>query len=169
MTCSAAVPSPCCAEQVPSRDQVTVTPGEGAAPDGVVRSREGDVVLPELVQSGQLRQGAVRAHVISSKEGDRPVRAGWYVLRAAPDRFDAWFLAGFLSAAPNIQAATSGTTLVRSTSSGSGPLLPLEEQRRHGDAFRHVDGLRRAAERAARLAEDCGAGRRLTSGALLPP
>jgi SAM-dependent methyltransferase len=154
------------------RPGTTVTSGEGSAPGGVVRSREGDIVLPELVQQGQLRQGAVRAYVITSEEAERLVRTGWYVLRPAPERFDAWFLAGFLSAAPNVQVATSGTTLVRlDVKRLRVPLLPLEEQRWYGDAFRQVDDLRRAAEQAARLADETARvlSQGLTSGALLPP
>ncbi|MFB6557115.1 hypothetical protein, partial [Streptomyces sp. NPDC056405] len=51
------------------------------------------------------------------------------------------------------------------------PLMPLEEQRRYGEAFRHVHALRAEARKAARLAEETAgllAGG-LTGGALIPP
>ncbi|NED85573.1 SAM-dependent methyltransferase, partial [Streptomyces sp. SID11233] len=51
------------------------------------------------------------------------------------------------------------------------PLLPLEEQRRYGAAFRRVHELRSAVRRTAGLAADTAATLTtgLTAGALLPP
>ena len=51
------------------------------------------------------------------------------------------------------------------------PLLPLEEQRRYGEAFRRVYELRAAVRRTADLAADTAATLTtgLTAGVLLPP
>ena len=94
-----------------------------------------------------------------------------HLFRPDPKRLDAWFLAGFLGADENIAGASTGSTVL-SVSPGRlrVPLLPLEEQRRYGDAFRHVHALRAEARRATRLAEETArllAGG-LTGGQLLP-
>jgi SAM-dependent methyltransferase len=154
------------------RSDATAAPEQGSPPDGVVRSRDGDIVLPDVMPQSPSQHGPLLAHVVTSEENDRPVRTGWYVLRSTQDRFDPWFLAGFLSAAPNVRGATSGTTLVRlDVKRLRIPLLPFEEQHRYGDAFRHLDRLRRAAEMAAELADQTArvAVAGLTSGALSPP
>ncbi|MEE1941959.1 N-6 DNA methylase [Streptomyces sp. TRM 70361] len=94
-----------------------------------------------------------------------------HLFRPDPARLDAWFLAGFLGAEENIAGASTGSTVL-TVSPGRlrVPLLPLEEQRRYGEAFRHVHELRTEARRAARLAEETArllAGG-LTGGQLLP-
>ncbi|GAA1425431.1 N-6 DNA methylase [Streptomyces thermospinosisporus] len=94
-----------------------------------------------------------------------------HLFRPDPARLDAWFLAGFLGAEENIAGASTGSTVL-TVSPGRlrVPLLPLEEQRRYGEAFRHVHALRREAQRATRLAEETAlllAGG-LTGGQLLP-
>ncbi|MEU2895867.1 N-6 DNA methylase [Streptomyces sp. NPDC001273] len=94
-----------------------------------------------------------------------------HLFRPDPKRLDAWFLAGFLGADGNIAGASTGSTVL-SVSPGRlrVPLLPLEEQRRYGEAFRHVHALRAEAQRATRLAEETArllAGG-LTGGQLLP-
>ncbi|MFH9550048.1 N-6 DNA methylase [Streptomyces sp. NPDC017435] len=94
-----------------------------------------------------------------------------HLFRPDPARLDAWFLAGFLGAEENIAGASTGSTVL-TVSPGRlrVPLLPLEEQRRYGEAFRHVHELRTEAQRATRLAEDTArllAGG-LTGGQLLP-
>ncbi len=106
-------------------------------------------------------------------EGDAGALLGPHVhlVRPDPKRPDAWFLAGFLGAEENIAGASTGSTVL-SVSPGRlrVPLLPLEEQRRYGEAFRHVHALRAEAQRATRLAEETAgllAGG-LTGGQLLP-
>ncbi|OWA21571.1 SAM-dependent methyltransferase [Streptomyces sp. CS159] len=106
-------------------------------------------------------------------EGDAGALPGPHVhlFRPDPARLDAWFLAGFLGAEENIAGASTGsTTLTVNPGRLRVPLLPLEEQRRYGEAFRHVHGLRAEAQRATRLAEETArllvAG--LTGGQLLP-
>ncbi|MFD9003356.1 N-6 DNA methylase [Streptomyces sp. NPDC059582] len=87
-----------------------------------------------------------------------------HLFRPDPARLDAWFLAGFLGAEENIAGASTGSTVL-TVSPGRlrVPLLPLEEQRRYGEAFRHVHALRAEAQRATRLAEETA---RLLSGGL---
>ncbi|PPS88073.1 N-6 DNA methylase [Streptomyces sp. MH60] len=94
-----------------------------------------------------------------------------HLFRPDPARLDAWFLAGFLGAEENIAGASTGSTvLMVNPGRLRVPLLPLEEQRRYGEAFRHVHGLRAEAQRATRLAEETAGllvgG--LTGGQLLP-
>jgi SAM-dependent methyltransferase len=94
-----------------------------------------------------------------------------HLFRPDPARLDAWFLAGFMGAEENIAGASTGSTVL-TVSPGRlrVPLLPLEEQRRYGEAFRHVHELRAEAQRATRLAEETArllAGG-LTGGQLLP-
>ncbi|MFD4211060.1 SAM-dependent methyltransferase, partial [Micromonospora tulbaghiae] len=85
---------------------------------------------------------------------------------------DAWFLAGFLAAEDNLNSASVGTTSVQIDPSRLRvPLLPLEEQRRYGEAFRHLHELRQAARQVTELAvllpKTLAEG--LTSGTLVPP
>ncbi|MEU6005060.1 N-6 DNA methylase [Streptomyces sp. NPDC047453] len=94
-----------------------------------------------------------------------------HLFRPDPARLDAWFLAGFLGAEENIAGASTGSTVL-TVSPGRlrVPLLPLEEQRRYGEAFRHVHELRAEAQRATLLAKETArllAGG-LTGGQLLP-
>ncbi|MFD5401701.1 N-6 DNA methylase [Streptomyces griseorubiginosus] len=95
-----------------------------------------------------------------------------HLLRPDPARLDPWFLAGFLGADDNIASASTGSTLVHVTPGRLRvPLLPLEEQRRYGEAFRRVYALRAAVRRTADLAADTAATLTtgLTAGVLLPP
>lgn len=94
-----------------------------------------------------------------------------HLFRPDPGRLDAWFLAGFLGAEDNIAGASTGSTVLTITPGRLRvPLLPLEEQRRYGEAFRRVHELRAEARRATRLAEETvrllSGG--LTGGQLLP-
>ncbi|MFF1547844.1 N-6 DNA methylase [Streptomyces sp. NPDC058291] len=94
-----------------------------------------------------------------------------HLFRPDPARLDAWFLAGFMGAEENIAVASTGSTVLTVNPGRLRvPLLPLEEQRRYGQAFRHVHELRAEARRATRLAEETArllAGG-LTGGQLLP-
>lgn len=103
--------------------------------------------------------GAVLGHLVAA-------------LRPDPDRLDPWFLAGFLDAGDNLAGASTGSTTVQVQPGRLRiPLLPLEEQRRYGEAFRRVHELRRAADRAADLARRSAdiLTDGLTAGALEPP
>ncbi|MFE6895593.1 N-6 DNA methylase [Streptomyces sp. NPDC057717] len=87
-----------------------------------------------------------------------------HLFRPDPARLDAWFLAGFLGAEENIAGASTGSTALTVIPGRLRvPLLPLQEQRRYGEAFRHVHALRAEARRATRLAEETA---RLLSGGL---
>ncbi|MEU7400931.1 N-6 DNA methylase [Streptomyces sp. NPDC044948] len=106
-------------------------------------------------------------------EGDAGALPGPHVhlFRPDPARLDAWFLAGFLGAEENIAGASTGSTVLTVNPGRLRvPLLPLEEQRRYGEAFRHVHELRAEAQWATRLAEETArllvGG--LTGGQLLP-
>ncbi|MFD7873990.1 N-6 DNA methylase, partial [Streptomyces sp. NPDC059766] len=95
-----------------------------------------------------------------------------YLLRPDPARLDPWFLAGFVGAHDNITGASTGSTTVHLQPGRLRvPLLPLQEQRRYGEAFRRVHELHTAARQATDLAhayaELLTTG--LTAGALLPP
>ncbi|WP_234540055.1 N-6 DNA methylase [Streptomyces shenzhenensis] len=95
-----------------------------------------------------------------------------YLLRPDPARLDPWFLAGFVGAHDNITGASTGSTTVHLQPGRLRvPLLPLQEQRRYGEAFRRVHELNTAARRATDLARAYAdlLTTGLTAGALLPP
>ncbi|BDH14874.1 N-6 DNA methylase [Streptomyces hygroscopicus] len=94
-----------------------------------------------------------------------------HLLRPDPARLDSWFLAGFIGSEENVAGASTGSTVLHVAPGRLRvPLLPLDEQRRYGEAFRQVHQLRTRARRAARLAEETAAllADGLTGGALLP-
>lgn len=124
----------------------------------------GDVILPELHRS-------YRARVAGAADDGRTLRRQHLLLRPDPQRLDPWFLAGFLSAEENVNAAATGSSIVRvDVRRLRVPLMPLPEQQRYGRAFRQVQELRTAADAVSRLADETaralGAG--LTGGALVP-
>ncbi|MFE6698414.1 N-6 DNA methylase [Streptomyces sp. NPDC057718] len=126
----------------------------------------GDVVVRAVAGGGAMARVA--------DEADEGALLGpqVHLFRPDPSRLDAWFLAGFLGAEENIAAASTGSTIVHvSPGRLRVPLLPLEEQRRYGEAFRRVNELRAEARHAAELAERMAgllAGG-LTGGGLVPP
>ncbi|MFF9220701.1 N-6 DNA methylase [Streptomyces viridosporus] len=120
---------------------------------------EGDVLVRNLVGG----TGPV-ARVAGEEEAGALLGAGVHLFRPDPARLDPWFLLGFLSAEANLAGASTGSsTLHLSPGRLRVPLLPLEEQRRYGEVFRHVHALRTETQRAARLAEETA---RLLSGGL---
>ncbi|WP_234328053.1 N-6 DNA methylase [Streptomyces sp. NRRL S-37] len=127
---------------------------------------EGDVLVRNLVGG----TGPV-ARVAGGAESGALLGAGVHLFRPDPARLDPWFLLGFLSAETNLAGASTGSTSSHLTPGRLRvPLLPLEEQRRYGEAFRQVHALRAEARRAALLAEETArllAGG-LTGGQLLP-
>ncbi|MEV5384669.1 N-6 DNA methylase [Streptomyces sp. NPDC052721] len=142
----------------------------------------GDPVGPYDDTAPVIALGDVLVRAVASADGPMARVAGEedagallghhvHLFRPDPARLDAWFLAGFLGAEENIAGASTGSTIL-TVSPGRlrVPLLPLEEQRRYGEAFRHVHELRAEARRATRLAEETArllAGG-LTGGQLLP-
>ncbi|MEV4516102.1 N-6 DNA methylase [Dactylosporangium sp. NPDC049525] len=152
------------------QDVVQGQPPSGTAddpPGAEVGIRAGDVILPETLRAGP--------HTVRvADDGDTGQLLGRHLslLRPDPRRLDAWFLAGFLSAEDNVNAAATGTSIVRvDVRRLRVPLLPLTEQQRYGHAFRQLRALRTAADLAHRLAEQTAhtLGTGLTAGALLPP
>ncbi|MBB5126415.1 SAM-dependent methyltransferase [Streptomyces albaduncus] len=147
----------------------------GSAPTGDPAELRGDTapviaagdVLVRAVAGGE---GAM-ARVADEVDAGALLGPHVHLFRPDPKRLDAWFLAGFLGAEENIAGASTGSTVL-TVSPGRlrVPLLPLEEQRRYGEAFRHVHALRAEARRATALAEETArllAGG-LTGGQLLP-
>ncbi|MFE9603516.1 N-6 DNA methylase [Streptomyces hokutonensis] len=126
-----------------------------------------DVLLTETLRVGH----SVVARVVEPDETG--CFLGPHLLLFRPDqrRLDPWFLAGFLAAEQNVNAAATGTSIVRVDPRRLRvPLLPLAEQQRYGAAFRRLHELRTAAHRADQAAEDVTRllSTGLTGGALLP-
>jgi hypothetical protein len=147
----------------------------GSAPTG--DPAELRSVAAPLVAAGDVLVRAVAsgdgpmARVAGEEDAGSLLGPHVHLFRPDPARLDAWFLAGFMGAEENIAGASTGSTVL-TVSPGRlrVPLLPLEEQRRYGEAFRHVHELRAEARRATRLAEETArllAGG-LTGGQLLP-
>lgn len=129
--------------------------------------QESDVLLTEILRVGR----TAVARVVEPGEAD--CLLGPHLLLFRPDlrRLDPWFLAGFLAAEQNVNAAATGTSLVRVDPRRLRvPLLPLAEQQRYGAAFRRLHELRTAARRVEQAAEDVTRllSTGLTDGALLP-
>ncbi|MFD4718473.1 N-6 DNA methylase [Streptomyces sp. NPDC058423] len=126
-----------------------------------------DVLLTELLGVGRTAVARV------AEPGETGCFLGPHLLLFRPDqrRLDPWFLAGFLAAEQNVNAAATGTSIIRVDPRRLRvPLLPLAEQQRYGAAFRSLHELRTAARRADRAAEDVTRllSTGLTGGALLP-
>jgi hypothetical protein len=139
--------------------------GRATMADTEIEMHAGDVVLPELFAR------SYRARVADRTDEGRTLGRQRFLLRPDPQRLDPWFLAGFLSAEENVNAAATGSSIVRvDVRRLRVPLMPLPEQQRYGRAFQQVHELRSAADAVSRLAEETaqavGAG--LTAGALLP-
>ncbi|MCF6521758.1 N-6 DNA methylase [Streptomyces sp. JJ36] len=132
-----------------------------------VRVETGDVLLP-----GVLGGSRTEARVADEQDAGCLLGPQLHLFRPDPERLDSWFLAGFLSAEENVSGASTGSTTVQLAPRRLRvPLLPPDEQRRYGEAFRRLYVLRTEARRAAERAEEAAglAALGLTSGALLPP
>ncbi|MEU9360753.1 N-6 DNA methylase [Streptomyces sp. NPDC048301] len=147
----------------------------GTAPSGKPRSLL--TGSPPVIATGDVLVRAVAggsgamARVADESDAGALLGPQVHLFRPDPARLDAWFLAGFLGSAENIAAASTGSTIVHvSPGRLRVPLLPLEEQRRYGEAFRHVHTLRAEAAGATTLADETArllAGG-LTGGGLIP-
>ncbi|MFF9059964.1 N-6 DNA methylase [Streptomyces sp. NPDC014882] len=129
----------------------------------------GDVLVRALGGGGE---AAAMTRVADDRDAGALLGPHVHLLRPDPARLDPWFLAGFLGAEDNIASASTGSTLVHVAPGRLRvPLLPLEEQRRYGEAFRRVHELRAAVRRTTDLAADTVATLTtgLTAGVLLPP
>ncbi|MFK0100042.1 N-6 DNA methylase [Streptomyces sp. NPDC091040] len=147
----------------------------GTAPSGKPRSLL--TGPPPVIATGDVLVRAVAggdgamARVADETDAGALLGPQVHLFRPDPARLDAWFLAGFLGSAENIAAASTGSTVVHvSPGRLRVPLLPLDEQRRYGEAFRRVHTLRAEAARATELADATArllAGG-LTGGGLIP-
>ncbi|WJY38779.1 N-6 DNA methylase [Streptomyces sp. P9-2B-2] len=129
----------------------------------------GDVLVRAVAGGGD---STAMTRVADDRDAEALLGQHIHLLRPDPARLDPWFLAGFLGAEDNIASASTGSTLVHVTPGRLRvPLLPLEEQRRYGEAFRRVHELRAAVRRTAVLAADTAATLTtgITAGVLLPP
>ncbi|MBO0914204.1 N-6 DNA methylase [Streptomyces laculatispora] len=130
------------------------------------------VAVGDVLVRGVAGGNGIMARVATEADAEALLGHHIHLLRPDPARLDAWFLAGFLGAEGNIAGASTGSTILHvSPGRLRVPLLPLEEQRRYGAAFRHTHELRIAARRTAELAEETAQAllTGLTAGALLPP
>ncbi|MFD4256303.1 N-6 DNA methylase [Streptomyces sp. NPDC058534] len=148
----------------------------GSGPTGNAVKLGGGGSAPEIAAGDVLVRGIAggsgpMVRVAGEEEAGALLGTQVHLFRADPARLDPWFLAGFLGADDNIAGASTGSTALNvSPGRLRVPLLPLEEQRRYGEAFRRVHELRQEAGRATRLAEETArllAGG-LTGGQLLP-
>ncbi|MFJ8779212.1 N-6 DNA methylase [Streptomyces sp. NPDC102476] len=165
----------------PTTDRLVITaqdisagnpPSSGAVDihaDATQSVAAGDVLVRAVAGGGD---AAAMTRVADDRDAGALLGPNVHLLRPDPARLDPWFLAGFLGAEDNIASASTGSTLVHVTPGRLRvPLLPLEEQRRYGEAFRRVYELRAAVRRTADLAADTAATLTtgLTAGVLLPP
>ncbi|WP_307812819.1 HsdM family class I SAM-dependent methyltransferase [Micromonospora coerulea] len=143
-----------------------VPAGRATTGDSDIEIWAGDVILPELFTR------PYRARVADASDDGRTLRRQHLLLRPDPQRLDPWFLAGFLSAEENVNAAATGSTIVRvDVRRLRVPVMALLEQQRYGRGFRQVQELRAAADAVGQLVEETAAalGIGLTGGVLLPP
>ncbi|MEU3282477.1 N-6 DNA methylase [Streptomyces antibioticus] len=149
----------------------------GNPPSGTAVDLHADAAQPVaagdvLVRAIAGGDAAAMTRVADDRDAGALLGQHIHLLRPDPARLDPWFLAGFLGAEDNIASASTGSSLVHVTPGRLRvPLLPLEEQRRYGEAFRRVYELRAAVRRTADLAADTAATLTtgLTAGVLLPP
>ncbi|MFL1375835.1 N-6 DNA methylase [Nocardiopsis protaetiae] len=104
--------------------------------------QEGDVLIPAVTARPVAR-------VATEADAGAYPGPGLYVVRTNPGAVDPWFLAGFVT------STAESRTIARVSSSMRGslrvdparmrlPVLPVEEQRRHGEMFRQVARFRDA-------------------------
>ncbi|GGW35691.1 N-6 DNA methylase [Streptomyces griseoloalbus] len=140
----------------------------GSGPTGQVPDVQAEQ-MPEIAVGDVLVRNPVGgtgpvARVAGEAEAGALLGAGVHLFRPDPARLDPWFLLGFLGSEANLAGASTGSSTLHLTPGRLRvPLLPLAEQRRYGEAFRHVHALRAEAQRATRQAEETA---RLLSGGL---
>lgn len=148
----------------------------GSAPSGdpaELRAEAAPVIAAgDVLVRGVAGGTGPMARVADERDAGALLGPNVHLLRPDPTRLAPWFLVGFLDSEDNIAGASTGSTVLHVAPGRLRiPLMPLEEQRRYGEAFRHVHALRAEARKAARLAEETAgllAGG-LTGGALIPP
>lgn len=121
--------------------------------------RAGDVIVPSAMARGR----TPRIRVATDTDAGALLGHSLYLVRPDPDHIDPWFLAGFLQDEDNMRRAGHGSSVLRVDFRRLRlPLLPLEEQRRYGAAFRELRGFRRRLDKAREAAGELE--QRLTSG-----
>ncbi|MEU6097654.1 N-6 DNA methylase [Streptomyces sp. NPDC047079] len=148
----------------------------GSGPTGRIEDEQVAEQVPEIAVGDVLVRGLTGgrgavARVAGEEEAGVLLGPGVHLFRPDPARLDPWFLYGFLGSEANLTGASTGSsTLHLSPGRLRVPLLPLEEQRRYGQAFRHVATLRDQARRAEELAEETArlVADGLTGGQLVP-
>lgn len=128
--------------------------------------RPGDILIPVI-------GSAISARVATADQVGAELGAGLQLVRVDTTRFDPWFVAGVISRTDNLRVAG------RASSTANGalridirrlaiPVVPLDQQRTYGHAFRQLVEFRttldRAAESGAALAREIADG--LTAGTL---
>ncbi|MFE6308765.1 N-6 DNA methylase [Nocardiopsis sp. NPDC057823] len=114
--------------------------------------QEGDVLIPAVAARPVAR-------VATAADAGAYPGPGLYVVRTNPGAVDPWFLAGFVT------STAESRTIARVGSSTRGslrvdpartrlPVLPVEEQRRHGEMFRQVARFRDALHELDALGQD---------------
>jgi len=122
----------------------------GKAEDGAeeMTARPGDVLVP-VVTSGRL------VSTVIGTSGEQPPGGQFHVIRPDPALLDPWCLAGFLAAPTSVQQASYGTAMTRIDARRlTVPIMPLDRQRRYGEAFKRLHDLAAALAAAHDLADN---------------
>lgn len=114
--------------------------------------RPGDVLVPHLPHRPVAR-------VVSGGDGGMAgalLGPRISLLRVDPDRLDPYFVAGFVACSVNARnfVTTAGSRAQVDVRRAGVPLLPIEEQRRYGEAFRRLAEFETSLRRAAALGDD---------------
>ena len=145
--------------------------------DEPVTVRPGDVLIPAWLAGGASGTGGswgtgeLRATVADADDAGARLGQHRALLRPDPAQVDPWFVAGFVMAPGSVRQASYGTSATRIDARRlEVPLLPLDEQRRYGAAFRRLHDAERAAASVAGLTGELAAllAGGLTDGTLLP-
>ncbi|MEU5725003.1 N-6 DNA methylase [Micromonospora sp. NPDC047738] len=111
------------------------------------RVQAGDILIPTVARE-------IIAHVATPEQIGAELGPGVQLMRVDTTRFDPWFVAGVISRTENLRVAG------RASSTGSGtlridvrrltiPVLPLDQQRTYGQAFRQLATFRSKLDQAA--------------------
>jgi hypothetical protein len=145
--------------------------------DEPVNVQPGDVLIPAWLDravsgtTGDGGTGELRATVAGVNDAGTRLGKHHSLLRPDPAQVDPWFIAGFATAPGSIRQASYGTSAIRIDARRlEVPLLPLDQQRRYGAAFRQLHDAERAAASVTGLTGELAAllAARLTDGTLLP-
>ncbi|GGQ07390.1 N-6 DNA methylase [Streptosporangium pseudovulgare] len=151
-----------------AEDVVLDRPPSGRTPGHAVRreilTRPGDVAVPQIVRVPVARVLTRGGSVLGTQ---------LHLLRPDPEVLDADFLAGFLSGPANLRhyGPASNTGIRVDVRRAEVPLLPIEEQRAYGEAFRRLASFSAALRETAELGENLIrlTADGLTHGGLRPP